>query len=237
MQVLDLTGNEICGEPPHPATPTRTLTLTQPFLCSLIEKTNITQDPGQDSRRAPHSGREDTTRRTGTEAAGGRWGAGCGGEGLGVVPWRGERAGQVCYLRRGAIGPTGVRELNFACAGSSVDSPHFRRKISRFIASFVKRTYCGSFLNNQLYLRQTIAQSSCFSGRYRSCLWAFSGGGGAAMGVLSIVCGCGGGGGGEDEVGDGGDSSSFATRACGAHRPHDLGQCRHTLCSRKAAKL
>ena len=55
------------------------------------------------------------------------------------------------------------------------------------------------------------------------------------MGVLPTVCGGGGGGGGEDEVGDGGDSSWFATRACGAHRPHDLGQCRHTLWSRKAA--
>ena len=29
--------------------------------------------------------------------------------GLGVVSWRGERAGQVCYLRRGATGPAGVR--------------------------------------------------------------------------------------------------------------------------------
>ena len=34
----------------------------------LRRKTNITQAPGQDSRWAPHSGREDTTRRTGTEA-------------------------------------------------------------------------------------------------------------------------------------------------------------------------
>ena len=31
------------------------------------------------------------------------------GEGLGVVSWRGGRAGQVCYLRRGATGPAGVR--------------------------------------------------------------------------------------------------------------------------------
>ena len=29
--------------------------------------------------------------------------------GLGVVSWRGERAGQVCYLRRGATGPADVR--------------------------------------------------------------------------------------------------------------------------------
>ena len=39
-------------------------------VSSLIAKTNITQDPGRDSRWAPHSGREDTTRRTGTEADG-----------------------------------------------------------------------------------------------------------------------------------------------------------------------
>ena len=69
-------------------------------------KTNITQDPGRDSRWAPHSGREeDTTRRTGTEAGGGGRG-----EGSGVVSWRGGRAGQVYYLRRGATGPAGVRE-------------------------------------------------------------------------------------------------------------------------------
>ena len=40
-------------------------------VSSLKAKTNITQDPGGDSRWAPHSGREDTTRRTGTEAEGG----------------------------------------------------------------------------------------------------------------------------------------------------------------------
>ena len=34
----------------------------------MYRKTNITQDPGRDSRWAPHNGREDTTRRTGTEA-------------------------------------------------------------------------------------------------------------------------------------------------------------------------
>ena len=28
---------------------------------------------------------------------------------IGVVAWRGERAGQVCYLKRGATGPAGVR--------------------------------------------------------------------------------------------------------------------------------
>ena len=31
-------------------------------VSSLIEKTNITQDPGQDSRWAPHSGREFSSR-------------------------------------------------------------------------------------------------------------------------------------------------------------------------------
>ena len=48
----------------------------------LRRKTNITQAPGQDSRWAPHSGREDTTRRTGTEAGvgGNVW---CPGEGRG----------------------------------------------------------------------------------------------------------------------------------------------------------
>ena len=38
-------------------------------------------------------------------AAGGAEGVGV----RGVVSWRGERAGQVCYLRRGATGPAGVR--------------------------------------------------------------------------------------------------------------------------------
>ena len=54
-----------------------------------------------DSRWALHSGREDTTRRTGTEAGGG-------GKGLVWCPGE-ERAGQACYLRRGATGPAGVR--------------------------------------------------------------------------------------------------------------------------------
>ena len=49
----------------------------------LRRKTNITQAPGQDSRWAPHSGREDTTRRTGTEAGVGGRDVWCPGEGRG----------------------------------------------------------------------------------------------------------------------------------------------------------
>ena len=44
----------------------------------LRRKTNITQAPERDSRWAPHSGREDSTRRTGTEAGrGGGRGSWC----------------------------------------------------------------------------------------------------------------------------------------------------------------
>ena len=66
----------------------------------LLEETNNTQAPGQDTRRAPHSGRERSTRGTGTETGVG------GGVGSGVLVW--QRAGQVCYLGRGATGPAGV---------------------------------------------------------------------------------------------------------------------------------
>ena len=72
-------------------------------LLEETQQTNNTQAPGQDTRWAPHSGRERSTRGTGTETGVG------GGVGSGVLAW--QRAGQVCYLRRGATGPAGVGEL------------------------------------------------------------------------------------------------------------------------------
>ena len=51
----------------------------------LLEETNITQAPGQDTRWAPHSGRESSTRGTGTETGVG------GGVGSGVLAWEGGR--------------------------------------------------------------------------------------------------------------------------------------------------
>ena len=51
----------------------------------IKEETNITQDPGQDTRWAPHSGRESSTRGTGTETGVG------GGVGSGVLAWEGGR--------------------------------------------------------------------------------------------------------------------------------------------------
>jgi hypothetical protein len=68
----------------------------------LLEETNTTNNkaPGQDTRWAPHSGRERSTRGTGTETGVG------GGVGSGVLAW--QRAGQVCYLGRGATGPADV---------------------------------------------------------------------------------------------------------------------------------
>jgi hypothetical protein len=48
----------------------------------LLEETNNTQAPGQDTRRAPHSGRERSTRGTGTETGVG------GGVGSGVLVWQ-----------------------------------------------------------------------------------------------------------------------------------------------------
>ena len=67
----------------------RDATGKHPGTNALIE-TNITQAPGQDTRWAPHSGRESSTRGTGTETGVGVV------VGSGVLAW--QRAGQVCYL-------------------------------------------------------------------------------------------------------------------------------------------
>ena len=62
----------------------RDATGKHPGTNALIE-TNITQAPGQDTRWAPHSGRESSTRGTGTETGVG------GGVGSGVLAWEGGR--------------------------------------------------------------------------------------------------------------------------------------------------
>ena len=91
---------------------TRSLLHILAKVSSLIEKTSITQDPGQDSQDGLHTQRQrGYNPQNRNRGRCGRWGAWGGWEGLGVdcgALARREGGAGLLYLRRGATGPAGV---------------------------------------------------------------------------------------------------------------------------------